>query len=303
MSSILTQGSTMNKKSKLVGVSSLLLATLLYSTFGIFSRVVAFNLPIFFQNWSRALLESLVLGLFILFLKKWTKVSLKDFFWIALREIGAIFAFFGPYIAFLYLSFGTTYFVFYAGSTIGGYFLGKVFFKEKIDRQRIVSLFLALIGLCLIYSINISSGKTIYVLISFLGGLGVSIWNIFSKKISHKYSALQLNFLDLFLYFVIMFILSLVLREVWPAPNTSTPFVVNLLYAFIFLPTGQLIIYGFRHLDAHVGSLIMLTEILFGVFIGLFVYKESVSLMTWIGGILIVSSMILPEIKIKKLFN
>ena len=65
----------------------------------------------------------------------------------------------------------------------------------------------------------------------------------------------------------------------------------------MFLITGQLMIYGFRNVSAQLGSLIMLSEVLFGIIIGAVLYKEALSLTVLAGGILVIVAMVLPEVK------
>jgi len=290
-------------KNQRIGVGSLLLATFLYGFFAILTRTIGFNLPIFFQNWTRSLIELILVSPLLLLFKKWTKVKVKDFKWMLIRSVGGLFGFYGSYIAFLFIPIGTTYFVFYAGSTIGGYLIGKLLFKEKLNRIKIISLFLAFLGLIFIYLINFEGGKSLYIFLALISGLGTAIWNTFSKKISRRYSALQLNFIDVFLVFIITFLFSLFVKEHWILPNLSSVWMANGLFALMFFSTGLLIIYGFKYVEAQIGSLIMLAEVVFGVFLGLIFYKEIISFTTLLGGIAIITAIILPEVYRKKTKN
>lgn len=74
-----------------------------------------------------------------------------------------------------------------------------------------------------------------------------------------------------------------------------------MLFGVMFLVTGQLMVYGFSNFEAYTGSLIMMSEILFGLIIGFIFYSEVLSPLTLTGGVLIISAMVLPEIKINKL--
>ena len=111
----------------------------------------------------------------------------------------ALVAFLTSYISFVYLEIGTAYFIFYGTSTVIGFLLGSILFKEKITLTKGISLFLAAVGLYTIYRINITPGSGLYIILAGLSGMATGIWNTFSKKVSDKYSALQLNFVDLFL--------------------------------------------------------------------------------------------------------
>lgn len=279
------------------GAGSLITAAFIFAFFGVITRIMGFNIPLFYQSWTRNLLCVFILAIpFALSKTRWKKTSLRDLKWIAARAFGGTIAFVGSYLSFFYLPLGTVLFIFYGGSTIGGYVLGYLFFKERLNKIKLISLLLALGGLLLIYLLNIKILAPLYMVFSFIAGLGVSIWNTFSKKISHRYSATQLNLLDFFFVFVFMLILSLIFREKWTMPTFSTPWLANAGFVVFFISTGQLMIWGFKHIEAQVGSLIMLSEILFGILIGYLFFKETITVFTLLGGMLIITAILLPEI-------
>lgn len=279
------------------GAGSLITAAFIYAFFGVLTRLIGFELPLFYQSWTRAVLCVFILSIpFVISKTRWKRISSQDLKWIAARTFGGIFAFVGSYVSFFYLPFGTVLFIFYGGSTIGGYILGYFLFKEHLNRIRLLSLLLALVGLLLIYLLNIKIIAPLYMGSVLIAGLGVAIWNTFSKKISHRYSATQLNLLDFFFTFVFMLLFSLIAREKWTMPTISTPWLASVGFAVLFISTGQLIIWGFKHIEAQIGSLIMLSEILFGILIGYLFFKETITVFTLLGGVLIIIAIVLPEI-------
>lgn len=278
----------------------MLASTFIYSFFGVLTRLIGFKLPLFYASWVRNLTMLGILAVFLFVAKKWIKVNRRDFIWIFIRSVGGLMSFVGSYIAFFYIPLGLALFIFYAGSTIGGYFIGKVLFNEKLTFIKIISFFIAICGLILIYSINFSGANILYATFALGGGLGVSVWNTFSKKVSHKYSALQLNFLDTLNFIAMEFILSIALQEKWVKPEFSMLWFYMFLFILMFISTGQLMVYGYKHLNVHLATLIMLTEVLFGTILGFVVFKETLGILTLLGGGLIIFAIILPELRIKK---
>ena len=248
----------------------------------------------------RNIAGTLILLIVIASVGKWKSVRRKDYIWIFLRSICGMVAFFGAFVPIMYLPIGTFYFISYAGITIGGYILAKFLFKEEITFIKLVSLILALAGLYFIYSINVETLSLVYVFIAFVGGVGVSGWNILAKKISHHYSALQLNFIDYSMYVFYTLVISIILHETWSFPIVNNAWMAQLGFVAMFLITGQLIIYGFKYLDAQIGSLVLLLEILFGTLFAYLFFKEAVSIMTMMGGALIVIAIVLPEVIVEK---
>jgi drug/metabolite transporter (DMT)-like permease len=137
--------------------------------------------------------------------------------------------------------------------------------------------------------------------LALMAGFGTAVWGVFSKKISGNYPDIQLNTIDFLLTGVLALILTGVLRETWVPITVNTVWVANMLFVLMFLSVGQLMVYGFRRVSAQIGSLVMLTEVVFGVLWGATIYKERLSFFTVLGGVLIISAIVLPEIRFKKI--
>jgi drug/metabolite transporter (DMT)-like permease len=276
---------------------ALLTATFLYSFFGVLTRIMGFELPIYYASFTRDVAGALILLLPLYLSKKWQKVAKKDWPWLILRASGGVLGFLGSYYSFYYLPLGTAYFIFYGGSTIFGFISGAILFGEKVSRLEALSLGISLLGLILLYSVGgVSADLFKYIVWAFVGGMGAAIWNTFSKKISGTYSATQVNGLDFAVFAVLMMILSLIQGETWVLPVFNFTWLANLLFVIMFVVTGQLMIFGFKHLDAQKGSLIMLLEVVFGAVIGLIFYQEHLGFGALLGGLLILLGAVLPQL-------
>lgn len=288
-------------KNETKGMVSLVAATAIYSFFGVLTRIVGFTIPVFYSMWMRNGVTILILVGIAVLTHQWRKIIAKDWKWFIGRSAGGMLGFLGSYFAFYYIPIGTAYFIFYGGSTVGGYLLGKMLFGERITKIKGVSLVIALLGLLLIYATRIGSGSVLWMSLAFAGGIGTAIWNVFSKKISGTYSDIQLNGTDFILSAMFAFIVSLLLREQWVPVSLNTTWIANAFFIVLFTSTGQLMVYGFKRLDAQIWSLIMLTEVLFGIIIGYLFYKELPTVTSLAGGLLILTAIILPELRWKRI--
>ncbi len=279
----------------LKGTASLLVATIMYASFGLLSRVIGYSLPLYYQNWTRNLFAALLL---VWTYRQWKHIKRKDWKWIILRSLSGIAAFQLFFVAVNTMELGLTYFIFYAGSTIGGFALGAFLFSERITPIRMVSLGVAAAGLTLIYGAQARAIDPMYLTIALLAGFATSFWNTITKKVT-EYNGMQLCFLDSLLTVPVYGALSLIYREAWPLTQVSIPQGASLLMGAMFTATGLLIIYGFRRLDAQVGSLILLSEILFAIIYGYFFYREIPSGFAAFGGVLILLAILLPELNWK----
>jgi len=284
----------------ILGFFSLISATLMYGFFVIPARIVGYQLPLFFQNWTRNLLAAVIILIPILIKREALKIhSWHDFGWISLRTIAGSIAFISYYIAIFALPVGTTYLIFYGSSTVGGYLLGRILFNEKMTPIKWLSLLLAGIGLSTMYSLNVSNIELIPLLCAVLAGFTTAIWNIVAHKVDKSYSVTQLTFFDCIMSFFIGFVISVFLKEQWSYPTFSLLWGANFLYSLFFVGTGPLVIYGFSKLGAQLGSIVMLTEIVFATAVGTIVYHEPLTLSLSVGLILIIAAIALPEITMK----
>jgi drug/metabolite transporter (DMT)-like permease len=101
----------MKQSKSFAGFASLLSATFIYGFFGVLARVIGLNC-LFFTRLGKESFPTVILAVFVLLLRKWVPVKQKDVKWLLLRTFGGLVGFFGSFIAFLYIPFGTTYFVF-----------------------------------------------------------------------------------------------------------------------------------------------------------------------------------------------
>ncbi len=278
---------------KYKGELALITSGILYGFVGVFTKLINFQIPLFYQAWVRNAFAVCVVYLLMLRFGKWKKVSKTDFKWFFLRSVAGFIGFVGIYISFTKLDIGTTYFFNYAGSILMGYVLGIFLFKERLTRSSVIALMLGFIGLFFIYRVNISVEKSPYVFLAFISGIAGAGWGVFSKKLSASYDIFQVNFVDTAYAALFPFIVSLYLREPWIPIAVSPLWVQTFLFAFLFICTGYLTVYGFSRVDAQTGMIILLIEIVAGITFGYLFFKEMISIGGVIGGIFIVAAMVI----------
>ncbi|MBI4226112.1 DMT family transporter [Candidatus Roizmanbacteria bacterium] len=275
---------------------ALLFSTVLYGLLGIYSRFIGIDFGIFFQSWTRNFIITLLIVPFFLF-NFWKQIRRKDAQWFVLRSLGDLVTMVSIFVVFNKIAIGTSYFLFYAGSTVGGYLIGHYFFKEKITKQKLTSLIIGIFGLVLIYSLSLQKDKLFFYLLANLAGLSSAVWNIFSKKVSKDYSVAQIVFIDSFMTGLLGLALSILFHEKFIPFMLNSQWIANILFAVNSLVTSFLVVYGFRYVEANYGSLILLLEVIFGIFFAFIFFKEIPSLYALIGGSLILTAVIIPKLK------
>ena len=283
---------------KVTGAFYLLLSTLLYGLIGVFSRFIGDFSP-FSQSWVKASITlSIIFIIFIFGKSYWKKIRKEDLKWFAVWILPASVQPVLTFLAFNHLPIGIVYFLNYSTMILGGIISGRVFFGEKINLNKIISLICVFVGLFLIYGSNITFIKNIYVFYALLAGLVLGFWNTLTKKVSEHYSEIQMMSLDNGTSLVLCLFASLLLGE--KLPQISGPWLWIFVFAGTLTLAAYFLIRGFKNVEAQVGSLIMPMEILFGAFFGYLFFGEILKQNMYLGGIFILLAAILPTFSFKK---
>lgn len=200
------------------------------------------------------------------------------------------------YLGFQGLGVGTGTVIFYAALLIGGYLIGAIFFKEKLGLIKVGSLLLALIGIGMIYQLSITPDQLFYAPAMVVAAMMGSVAAVLPKKLSGKYHEFQI----MFGYFVVMVIangvLSTIVGETLPDLSNTTAWLGQLGYAVAMLLANAAVIEGFRYLEASVGSLIGLAEIILGVMFGHLLFFEPIGSGVMVGSSLVALAAALPSV-------
>ncbi len=283
-------------RNPLLGAGILLIIATFWSFYGVLVRMLGYNIPFFYGAGMRNVIAGLLLLIPLLLLKQTKSMPARDWAWAIARSVIGMLGMIGGYAGFFYLPMGTAYFVNFSGVVIGGFVFGKFLFQEKLTPLKIIGFCLALLGMALVYGVSFNPDTATYLWMTFLAGWGGAFWTVSSKKISDKYSGLQLNTIDFCTFGILATTISLLRHEVWSWPTATVPWLANLIFLVMFIITGQLIIVGFKHIDAQRGSLVLLLEVVLGSILGVVVFQEHLSSWAFVGGALILIAAALPEV-------
>lgn len=287
-------------KNSQLGTISLFISAFLYGFYGIFSRLIGSAFGDFNQNWIRNLIVLVLITLVIIANKtQLKKIQKEDTKWLLLWFLSGSWITILTFIAFNHIQITTVYLALYASMITSGFISGKIFFKEKLDLSKKLSLLLCFVGLLIIYKLSIQPSEVFFVLLTLISGFMTGIWNTISKKFSDHYHNNQIVMMDALSSVIAAFIGSLVFKEVLPSVISSLSWVWISLYAIVTMSNVGLIVYGFKNIEAQIGSIIMPVEIIFATIFSFLIFKETPSLFTFIGGSLILIAAIIPNLRFK----
>ena len=252
------------------GIGFILISAFFYGSYGVWSRLMASSFGEFSQAWTRGLLLMIVILLLNFKLRILKPIRRQDLPWFVIIGLAGGLNQAPYYFGFKHLSIGTATLLFYAALVIAGYLIGKIAFNEKLTRIKIISLILALLGMIIIYKFTLVPDQFLAAGFTILAGLMGGCSAVLPKKLSGTYKELQI----MLSYFIVMVmansILSIIFHDPLPSYKETSVWLAQIGYAVAMLVANWSVIEGFKHIEASVGSLIGLAEIIFGIGFELF---------------------------------
>lgn len=278
------------------GYLMILVSSLCFASYGIWSRLLGNDFGIFFQGWVRSALILTVLIPIALYKKDFKPIFGKGTLWFWVTMSFTVFTQVPLYYAYNHLTLGTTILIFYSLSLITSYLIGWMFIGERITPVKLVAIVLAILGLFFTFGFSLATFSLAGLLLAAFSGVASGGEVASTKKSTHYFSSLQLSVYSWFFILITHLPISYFSGEHWAVPALNAEWFAMLAYAGTGLLGLWLVIEGFRYVDASVGGLVGLTEVLFSVSFGYLLFRDHLSLSVIFGGILIVLAAMLPDV-------
>lgn len=273
----------------------ILISALMFGSYGLFSRYLG-GYDIFYQTCVRCFIVAACFLVYGIYKKQLKRIEKADYKWFAIILTITCFTIAPIVYAFQRLEIGTAAFLFYSSFTIFAYILGMMFFKEKMDRYKVLSLVLSFAGMLLIFTFSFSWLLLLPMFLAVFNGVTSGAEVVFSKKISGKYSNAQINALMFGTIAVTHLILSFLLGEKMDVGLLTTSLPVLLLFVLAAIVGMATVIAGFKYVEPSIGAVVGLMEIVFSVILGYYFLSESLSANVLLGGFLILVASLLPNL-------
>lgn len=282
------------------GATALFGAALTYASFGLLIREMAKMFGNNAQVGFRFLLAFLFLTIYGLFIKRPTKLPKE-----AIIKAAALGVAFGLVVLLFTISVNNTkiansVFLLYAGSIISSLLVGTFALKEKLTGVKIAAIGLGLIGLFMYSSALLA--LSVGVVTGLLSGLVDGVSNGIRKTLKgyDRNSVLQVQFAFGAAFGLLIMLVS---SEVAIKEVSLLPILAGVLFAFLQISLGNLLLYGFQHFDVNVGTVILACELLFASLIGWIFFNEIPAKNELTGGVIIFAASVLSAIDLQEILK
>lgn len=279
------------------GLLFVLLSSVFFGSYGVWSRLIGEDFGVFFQGYTRAIIVILILIPIGLFSGSFKKVKKQDRIWFGVMVLFGMFTQAPIFYAYNHMDIGTAILLFYASMLVTMYIVGFTFLREKLNWVKAISLVLAIIGLLFTFNISLHRFAVLAALMAIANGIASGGEVAFTKKVSDGYSTIQISVYVWLGIVVSNVIVSLLIGEAQVSPALTAPWIYQIGYAISGLLAFYFIIEGLRLIESSIGGLAGLTEIIFGIAFGYFIFHELFTPTTLIGMILILAAAAAPHMK------
>ena len=277
------------------GYTLVLLSTIAFASFGVWSELIGGTYGVFTQAWTRALIISVILFAVGLVTKQLRRIDKKDVKWIAIYTAFSLFTVAPIYYAFIKLGIGTATILFYAAYMVASYMIGRIFFGEKVTASKVIAMLLAIVGMIMVFGIELAGASALALILAIFNGIASGGEVSFTKKVSDKYSVLQLTLITWLVIFVSHLVVASIVGENL-APTQSVQSIVGILaYAVIAMLAFWLVVAGYKKIEAGIGGLIGTLEVPFAVLFGALFFGEHLVPQAIMGGFLIFIAAAIPD--------
>lgn len=268
------------------GFWSLLITAAILGTFGLWIRELDKYFSEFGQVVARSLAATVIILLIIIIKRVKLNVPKDKVKYLA----GFTIAFPLSIICFTYaatsIKVTKALFMLYVGSMISTYLWGRFAFGEKVTRSKIISIILLLVGLTVfVYPFSADTLSTGTVL-GILAGLLEGTAHAFRKYLRDVQKETIVLFQSLSGALVGLLLL-LASGQVFATEWTGRGIAVSVLFGFLLVMIGYLLVIGFGNYDVNVGTIILASELFFALVINFIFLSEEPTLTEAIGGAII----------------
>lgn len=281
-----------NKKSILL----ILISALMFSSYGVWARLIGDSFGEFYQGWSRGLIISVILFPILYLKKEIVPIKRKDLKWLVVFLLFTSLTQAPLFYAFNHMDIGAATVLFFVSMLLTMYVVGFSFLKEKLTKVKVLAFLLASVGLYVTFSFSLVAFSLFAASMAILNGIASGGEVSFSKKLSGSYSTLYITWLSWMIVAITNAPISIALGEIQHLPSFDVVWLYQIGYVVSSIFAFGLIIEGLKRIEASIGGLLGLLEVVFSIIFGIVIFKELLTVQVGVGASLVLFAAALPHI-------
>ncbi|MFC1626757.1 DMT family transporter [Patescibacteria group bacterium] len=281
-----------NKKSILL----ILISALMFGSYGVWARLIGDSFGVFYQGWTRGLIISIILFPILYWKKEIVPIKKEDFKWLGVFLLFTSLTQAPLFYAFNHMDIGTATVLFFVSMLLTMYIIGFSFLKEKLSKIKVIAFLLASVGLYVTFSFSLVAFSLFAASMAILNGVASGGEVSFSKKLTGSYSTLYISWLSWMIVAITNVVMSLALGEVQHLPSFNIVWLYQMGYVVTSIFAFGFVIEGLKHVEASIGGLLGLLEVVFSIIFGIVIFSEQMTLQVGVGALLVLLAAALPHL-------
>ncbi len=281
---------------KFKGSAMVLASALCFGSYGVWSKLLGGEFSIYSQGWVRSAIILLILIPLGLWTNAFRRIDRQDWRLFIPTIVFTVFTVAPIFYAFNHLSLGTATLIFYSLFLLTTYLIGWTVMRERMTVTKLIAFGLAIVGLFITFGFSLAVFSVLALFLAALNGVASGGEVTFSKLVTEKYSTIQVTAMSWASIMVTHVVMAFVTHEPFVPLALNNAWLGMLAFAVLALAGFWLVIEGFKYVDASVGGLIGLTEIIFSIGFGLVLFHQHLTLSLILGGAFILMAGILPDL-------
>lgn len=285
----------MNKTKASLGASLIVLSSLFYASYGIWTKLMGDSFGGYTASALRSVLVLVILVPITLRLRSFEPLKLQENWKYIVAMIVGSFFIWGPlYYSILHAGVGLALTVSYACIVIGMFLFGWLLAGERLTKRKLLAAGIGLVGLALIFSPADARLAWLALSAAALSGLATAAGAVLSKKI--PYNATQTTVVIWVTSVIANTIMDVVIREPLPT-NLSIKWLYVLCFALASVVASWSLTKGVKLIDAGIAGILGLLEIVFALIIGVALFHEKPTPVAIFGAAIVILAAAVPYLK------
>lgn len=275
---------------------ALLLSGITYGSFGVWIRFLSRDLTTYQQIFVRNFLGLVFALAFVLFLKE--KLNFKKINKLHLALYAVSFPVTQVFYTFsiLNIKIGVALFSFFAASFISSFIIGNIYFSDKINSRKVISLVLAFFGLItLSYKSLFGSMLNWGFIFGLLAGCFDTITNTGRRLLGGKVDRFVMVAIQMIGGVLIALILMFVFNQGLPTAISTPTIFIAIFFGLLLMGLNILMNFGFKDFDLNLGTILLSVELIAAPVLGYIFFRETLSYTDIVGGFLIFAGIIVSN--------
>ena len=280
------------------GIYLVLLSALMFGSYGLWSRLMGGYFAPFYQGWTRGFIILLLITPYLAWKREIVPIKRNDWRWFSVYMCFTSLTQAPLYYAYNHMDIGTATVLFFATMLLTMYAFGFGFFGEEFSKVKVAAFLVACLGLYVTFSFSLVAFSLLAASMAVLNGVASGGEISSSKRLTGNYSALYVTWLSWVMVLITNLPVSIAMGEPWHALSVSMPWFYQLGYVGASIVGFWAVIEGFKYVEASIGGLLGLLEVVFSILFGALVFHEGLTLRSGVGAALVLLAASLPHVAV-----